>query len=84
VLGFPADPAVADCDGQSLLGRDLLVALVYVADARTRRVLLPAGARWTCAWTGAVHVGGQVIDADAPLAGIPLFLRDDTRLPIVG
>jgi alpha-D-xyloside xylohydrolase len=43
---------------------------------------LPAGATWRDAWSGQAFAGGQTIQTDAPLARIPLFLRDQARLPI--
>ena len=43
---------------------------------------LPAGARWTDAWTGETYEGGAAVTVDAPLDRIPLFLRDGARLPI--
>lgn len=65
-----------------LLGPDLLVAPVTTAGATTREVYVPAGARWTCAWTGADFEGGARVTVGAPLERIPLFLRDGTRLPV--
>jgi alpha-D-xyloside xylohydrolase len=82
-LEFPDDPAAYDVADQYLFGPDLLVAPVTELGARCRSVYLPAGAEWTNAWTGAAHEGGQVIEVDAPLEQIPLFLRDGAKLPIV-
>ena len=50
--------------------------------ARERAVYLPAGARWTDAWTGEEHEGGQTVSSAAPIERIPLFLRDGARLPV--
>lgn len=81
-VDFPEDEAAWDVCDAHLFGPDLLVAPVIEAGAASRTVHLPAGARWTDAWTGVAHDGGQVIEADAPLERIPLFLRDDARLPV--
>ncbi len=81
-LEFPDDERAWDVADQFLLGPDLLVAPVTEAGATAREVYLPAGARWTCAWTGAVHEGGGAVRSAAPLERIPLFLRDGARLPI--
>jgi alpha-glucosidase (family GH31 glycosyl hydrolase) len=59
-----------------MFGPDLLVAPVMEAGVTQRQVYLPAGAKWTNAWTCEVFEGGQTITVDAPLSIIPLFLRD--------
>ena len=51
-------------------------------DELANSLALPAGASWTSAWTSAVHAGGTVIRAEAPLGQIPLFVRDGAALPI--
>ena len=83
VLDDPS-PAARSIDDQWLLGRDLLVAPVLRAGARSRRVYLPAGARWqqvrvaadgSFADVGEPHRGGGTVTAPAPLADIPVFRR---------
>lgn len=81
---FPGDPEAWDLADQYLFGSDLLVAPVTHAGAVSRRVYLPAGARWTELSTGAEHEGGQWIVADAPLAVIPVFARDGRQAHLVG
>ncbi|MEU4769379.1 glycoside hydrolase family 31 protein [Actinosynnema sp. NPDC023794] len=81
-LEFPDDERAWEVDDAFLLGPDLLVAPVTAAGARERTVHLPAGARWTDAWTGREHPGGQTVTVAAPLERIPLFVRDDARLPL--
>ena len=81
---FPADPGAWAAEDAYLFGPDLLVAPVAEYGARERPVYLPGGARWTDAWTGAEHDGGNVVRADAPLGRIPLFLRDGAHLPVTG
>jgi alpha-D-xyloside xylohydrolase len=83
-LEFPNDPKAWEMDTAYLFGRDLLVAPVLEAGARTWEVYLPADATWTDAWTGSVYDGGQTVTVDAPLDRIPLFLRDGAQLPING
>ncbi|MBA2950127.1 glycoside hydrolase family 31 protein [Streptomyces himalayensis] len=73
---FPDDERAWDVDDQFLLGPDVLVAPVYEAGARTRRVYLPSGARWLDPVTGRVVDGGTTLDADAPLERIPVFVRE--------
>ncbi len=79
---FPDDPKAWEIDMAYLFGRDLLVAPVLEANARTWDVYLPAGAVWTDAWTGDEYAGGQTVTVDAPLERIPLFLRDGATLPV--
>ncbi|GAA4993083.1 hypothetical protein GCM10025734_21870 [Kitasatospora paranensis] len=81
-LEFPEDGAAWQVEDAFLLGPDLLVAPVTEAGARERSVYLPAGATWRDARTGAVHPGGTTVTAEAPIDRIPLYLRDDARLPI--
>lgn len=81
-LEFPEDERAWEVDDAFLLGPDLLVAPVTAAGARERTVHLPAGARWTDAWTGREHPGGRTVTVAAPLERIPLFVRDDARLPL--
>jgi alpha-D-xyloside xylohydrolase len=81
-LEFPDDPEAWRVEDAFLLGPDLLVAPVTEAGVRARAVHLPAGARWTDAWTGEEHQGGQAITVAAPIERIPLLLRDGARLPI--
>jgi alpha-D-xyloside xylohydrolase len=79
---FPSDSSAWAVEDAFMFGPDVLVAPVLQAGATHREVYLPAGARWTDVWSGQTFSGGQSIRADAPLERIPLFLRDDARLPI--
>jgi alpha-D-xyloside xylohydrolase len=82
LLEFPGDPPAWDVDDAFMFGRDLLVAPVLRAGAVTREVYLPAGATWTHTDSGTTFPGGSRVTVDAPLVQIPLFCRDDARLPI--
>jgi alpha-D-xyloside xylohydrolase len=79
---FPADAPSWEVEDEYMFGPDLLVAPVMEAGLKQRALYLPAGAQWTNAWTGETLPGGQTVTVDAPLDVIPLFLRDDARLPI--
>jgi alpha-D-xyloside xylohydrolase len=81
-VDFPADQRAWEVDDEFMLGPDLLVAPVAEYLARSRDVYLPAGSRWTDAWTGAATAGGAQLTVEAPLNRIPLFLRDEASLPI--
>jgi len=83
VLDDPS-PAARPIGDEWLLGPDLLAAPVIVEGARSRRVYLPAGARWQqvtvsqsgrLVGLGAPQLGGQTVTAPAPLTDIPLYVR---------
>ena len=78
----PHDPVAVQVDDQFLLGDDLLIAPVLQRGASSRKVYLPADARWRDAWTGAVHAGGGWITVEAPLHIVPLLIRDGSDLTI--
>jgi alpha-D-xyloside xylohydrolase len=83
-VDFPDDPAAWEADDAFMLGPDLLVAPILTPGQRSRPVRLPAGCAWTDAWTGARHEGGTVLEADAPLDRIPVFLRAGAEVPVRG
>jgi alpha-D-xyloside xylohydrolase len=79
---FPSDAKSWEIEDQYMFGPGLLVAPVLEAGLRQRPVYLPAGARWTNAWTDEVLDGGQTVTVAAPLETIPLFFRDGFILPV--
>lgn len=81
---FPGDTQAWDLADQYMFGPDLLVAPVTSHGARRRRVYLPAGARWTDLRDGAVHEGGQWVEAEAPIDSIPVYARDGALVELVG
>jgi alpha-D-xyloside xylohydrolase len=83
-VDFPSDLECYKVEDAYLFGSDLLVAPILDVDATTREIYLPAGEMWKDAWTGQVYKGGQLITAETPLDKIPLFLRGNARLPILG
>jgi alpha-D-xyloside xylohydrolase len=82
LVEFPADAGSWEVDDQFMFGPDILVAPVLAQGARERDVYLPAGARWSNAWTGEVVAPGTKVNVPAPLHQIPLFLRDGAELGI--
>jgi alpha-D-xyloside xylohydrolase len=74
---FADDPKAEEVEDQFLFGPDLLVAPITKFEARSREVYLPIGTEWTCAWTGQRQPGGQVVEADAPIERIPVYVRGD-------
>ena len=51
------------------------------ARAAARSICLP-GRQWNDAWTGEAHAGGAILTAAAPLARIPVFVRDRALLAL--
>jgi len=72
---FTDDPKTTEVEDQFLFGPDLLVAPITRYEARNREVYLPTGTEWTDAWTGSKLPGGQIIEADAPIGRIPVYVR---------
>jgi alpha-D-xyloside xylohydrolase len=80
-MDFPNDPKVRDINDQYLFGPAFLVNPVSEFKATSRSVYLPAGADWYDFNTGKRHHGGQTLQADAPLARMPLFVRAGSIVP---
>jgi alpha-glucosidase (family GH31 glycosyl hydrolase) len=72
-LEVPDDDRVWDFPEQYFLGDALLVAPVTEPGATRQRVFLPAG-DWVDPWTGEELSGGDVVERDAPLDRIPVFV----------
>jgi alpha-D-xyloside xylohydrolase len=80
-MDFPGDVKVRDINDQYLFGPAFLVAPVTAFKATSREVYLPAGTSWIDFNTGKRFDGGQAIQADAPLARMPLFVRAGSIVP---
>jgi alpha-D-xyloside xylohydrolase len=79
---FPQDNAAWGIEDEFMFGPDILVAPVLYAGARSRKVYLPEGAEWKDANTGCIYEGGKLVDCDAPLEVIPVFLKNAAALPV--
>jgi alpha-D-xyloside xylohydrolase len=80
-MDFPNDPKVRDINDQYLFGPAFLVNPVSEFKATSREVYLPAGADWYDFNTGQRHHGGQTLQAAAPLARMPVFVRAGSIVP---
>lgn len=76
---YPEDPECWKIEDEYLFGEDLLIAPVCEADVREREVYLPKGNRWREMESGMVYEGGQKIRIPAPLASIPVFIREEAE-----
>ncbi|MBI4833018.1 MAG: DUF4968 domain-containing protein, partial [Candidatus Lindowbacteria bacterium] len=79
-LEFPDDPHAPHEDLEYLLGRKLLIAPVF-NETGERTVYLPPG-EWTDFWTGTNHTGPVFLKLVVPLDSIPIFVREDSVLPL--
>ena len=78
---FPTDVQTYSQDQEYMLGPSLLVAPVVQQGATSRTVYLPAGANWIDYYSEANYPGGQVINVNAPIDRIPLFVRAGSIIP---
>ncbi len=91
---FRNDPGALVVADEFMLGPAFLVCPVYRPSwygpgskpvehgPRTRRVYLPEGGEWFDFWTDRRLSGGQVVEVDAPLERIPVFVRAGSIVPL--
>ncbi|HSU31689.1 MAG TPA: TIM-barrel domain-containing protein [Bryobacteraceae bacterium] len=80
-MDFPDDPHVADLGDEYMFGPAFLVAPVTEQGATSRMVYLPAGTDWFNYWTNERVKGGQMLEVNAPIDQIPLFVRAGSIIP---
>ena len=81
VLAHPHDSAVGDLSDEYLFGPGLLVAPVLEEGAREREVYLPEG-RWLAYDDRSLLcTGGRRVAVPAPLARVPVFVREGAIIP---
>jgi alpha-D-xyloside xylohydrolase len=80
LLEFPDDPTTHHVDTQFMLGPWLLVAPVFAPGGR-QKVYLPPG-HWHDFWSGEALDGPRWLDVNVPLDRVPLYIRDDSLLPM--
>lgn len=73
---FPEDKAAWKTEDAYMFGPDLLVAPVMEEGVTERSVYLPAGCKWTDAYTKKEYEGGQTVVVPAPLDIIPVMIRE--------
>nr|WP_222916895.1 TIM-barrel domain-containing protein [Natrinema sp. SYSU A 869] len=82
VFHFQDDEQTHDIADQFMFGDDMMVAPVLEEGATSREVYLPEGEQWIDYWTGKEYDGGQTLTVDAPLDHLPVFVRNDTIIPM--
>jgi alpha-D-xyloside xylohydrolase len=81
VMDWRSDIEAQNTGDEYLFGPAILVSPVTTQGATKREVYLPK-ATWYDFWTGAKVEGGRRIEADAPLAKLPLFVRAGSIIPM--
>ena len=76
---FPEDEKAWEIEDQYMFGPDVMVAPVLYAEQRTRQVYIPEGT-WKHLFTGEMYEGGKAYEVDAPLANIPVFVRNNREV----
>jgi alpha-D-xyloside xylohydrolase len=77
---YPQDSRAWEVEDEYLFGPDVLIAPVMHENMRKRSVYLPKGSRWKDAHTEIVYEGGSLVDCDAPLDIIPIFLKEGGKV----
>jgi alpha-D-xyloside xylohydrolase len=81
VMDWREDVEAQNTGDEYLFGPAILVSPVTTQGAASRTVYLPP-ATWYDFWTGERQEGGKRIEADAPLAKLPLFVRAGSIVPM--
>jgi alpha-glucosidase len=83
IYEFQEDPYVYDESFEFMFGRDILVANVIEAKAKTKLVYLPAGCKWYD-WNDnfICYEGGQTIEVPVDIETIPMFIREGAIIPM--
>lgn len=79
---FPDDKLCWEIEDQYMFGPDILVAPILYENQRSRKVYLPSRSAWKDARNGKEYIGGITIEYDAPIAVIPVFIRDGALIEI--
>ena len=81
VLNYQNDSNALSIDDEFMIGTDLLVAPVMKPNLTSRSVYLPEG-EWIDYWTDKHISGGRLIQADAPIDVVPMYVRAGAILPM--
>lgn len=87
---FPDDAGIRSIPDQYMFGPAFLVnpvteriySRVVVPAQKSRKVYLPEENIWYDFWTGRKLLGGQTLDAPAPIETIPLYIRAGSIVPM--
>jgi alpha-D-xyloside xylohydrolase len=82
LMDWRTDPKVWEIGDEYMFGPALLVSPVWQQGARTRAVYLPDAEAWYDFWTGNTVHGKQLLEVDAPLQILPIFVPAGSILPL--
>jgi alpha-D-xyloside xylohydrolase len=80
VMDYPDDPNTYGIDDAYMMGDSMLVAPLVTGETE-RSVYLPEG-RWRDFWSNACYEGGQTYTFSPGIESIPVFVKDNTLLPL--
>jgi alpha-D-xyloside xylohydrolase len=96
-MDFAADKKVWNIDNEFLFGKSMLVCpvtdsmytsrnngstTVDVNTIKKQKLYLPAGTAWFDFWTGEKLPGGQEIEKETPIDGVPLYVKAGSIIPM--
>jgi alpha-D-xyloside xylohydrolase len=81
VMDFAGDATACAVNDQFMFGPAIMVCPVLEANAKSRRVYLPAACDWYDYWSGQRLTGGNLIEAETPLERLPLYVPAGAILP---
>ncbi|HTQ59301.1 MAG TPA: TIM-barrel domain-containing protein [Candidatus Solibacter sp.] len=81
IFAYLGDATLTDMWNEYLFGDSILVAPVTAAQATSRGVYLPEGRWMNYNDKHTLYAGKQTVTASAPLATIPLFVREGAIIP---
>jgi alpha-D-xyloside xylohydrolase len=81
VHDYPNDPKCWNIKDQFLFGNSLMICPVTEKGERKREVYLPEGT-WVDFWTGKSLQGNTILNVDAPLERIPLYVKAGAVIPV--
>lgn len=81
VIDYQDHPEAWAFDLQYLWGNEMLVAPACTTGDTTLSVWLPPGQNWYDYWTDTLHTGGEIIDHEATLGYLPVFIKEGSIMP---
>jgi alpha-D-xyloside xylohydrolase len=82
VMDFQKDTLALNQDFEFMFGKAILVSPITEPKVNKWKVYLPKSIGWYNFWTGQNFDGEQIINTDAPLDKIPLFVKAGSIIPM--
>ena len=81
LLDFPEDPQIRKLDNAFMFG-DSLLAAPFLSETASRKIVLPRGVKWYELNTKQWHQGGTTVTVSGSPGEMPLFVRENSLLPL--